>query len=493
MTIEIVSAREGHGGARSRAMGYQVRRTAFPAAQMMTDLIILVAMSHLSLKLTKFLHPETAKFAPAYEYVYVSIMMSLALVLSYFRCGIYRLMSSRGNQIQIFGITTRYLLVAIILLTGCLFLAQMSDEFSRVWLIIWSATSAAGLCAARLIAAGIAERLIKGGVLTKTTAIVGASELGAELATHLVQGRSGTCLLGVFDQRRSGRRSALPGNIVMYDLSDLEKLLRRGWVDEVVIAIPPLAFTRILELAQRFHPFPVTVRVVAPRGYQNFRALDSAQYGQIVTFRVMDKPLDEIAVVIKWLEDKIIGALCFLIALPLMVFIAGAIKLDSRGPVFFKQKRLGANNLSFDLFKFRSMYAEQADLLGQQLTRNGDPRVTRVGRILRRTSIDELPQLINVLRGEMSLVGPRPHAVAASAGGVVYARAVNEYPIRHRVKPGITGWAQVNGWRGETTRIEQIQRRVEHDLYYIENWSVSFDFIILFRTIFAVLSSQNAV
>ena len=161
--------------------------------------------------------------------------------------------------------------------------------------------------------------------------------------------------------------------------------------------------------------------------------------------------------------------------------------------MLFRQKRLGANNLPFGLLKFRSMYVEQTDPLGHQLTRAGDPRITRVGRFLRLTSLDELPQLINVLRGEMSLVGPRPHALAASAAGIAYARAIREYPIRHRVKPGITGWAQVNGWRGETATIEQIQRRVEHDLYYVENWSLSFDLFILGRTFFAVLSRANAV
>jgi exopolysaccharide biosynthesis polyprenyl glycosylphosphotransferase len=207
----------------------------------------------------------------------------------------------------------------------------------------------------------------------------------------------------------------------------------------------------------------------------------------------MGKPLDEVAALVKRVEDVVIAVFCLLLILPLLLVIALSIKLDSRGPVLFTQKRLGANNLPFDLLKFRSMYVEQADPLGNQLTRAGDPRITRVGRFLRMTSMDELPQLVNVLKGEMSLVGPRPHALAASAAGISYARAIIEYPIRHRVKPGITGWAQVNGWRGETTTIEQIRRRVEHDLYYVENWSLSFDLLILGRTVFAVLSRANAI
>ena len=276
-------------------------------------------------------------------------------------------------------------------------------------------------------------------------------------------------------------------------LPALYELLCRGCVDEVVIAIPPYASRRILELSGRFQPFPVSLRVLAPDGYESFQVLDSRRYGNIGTFRVMDRPLDEVATLVKRFEDVVIAAFCLVFLLPLMLVIALAIKLDSRGPVLFRQKRLGANNLPFDLLKFRSMFVEQTDPLGHQLTRIGDPRITRVGGFLRRTSMDELPQLINVLRGEMSLVGPRPHALAASAAGIAYARAISDYPIRHRVKPGITGWAQVNGWRGETTTIEQIRRRVEHDLYYIENWSLSFDLLILGRTVLAVLSRANAV
>jgi exopolysaccharide biosynthesis polyprenyl glycosylphosphotransferase len=248
-----------------------------------------------------------------------------------------------------------------------------------------------------------------------------------------------------------------------------------------------------LELSRRFQPFAVSLRVLAPAGYENFRVLDSRRYGDIGTFRVMDKPLDEVAILVKRIEDVVIATVCLLITLPLMLVIALGIKLDSRGPVLFRQKRLGANNLPFDLLKFRSMYVEQADPLGRQLTRADDPRITRFGRFLRMTSLDELPQLINVVKGEMSLVGPRPHALAASAAGVAYARAISDYPVRHRVKPGITGWAQVNGWRGETTTIEQIRRRVEHDLYYIENWSLGLDLLILGRTVLAVLSRANAI
>jgi Undecaprenyl-phosphate glucose phosphotransferase len=329
--------------------------------------------------------------------------------------------------------------------------------------------------------------------LTKNVAIVGTSELGQRLTANFIHEPRGIRVVGIFDERQSRIIKTNNSSTTVHPLSTLYELLCRGRVDEVMIAIPPHASNRILELSRRFHPFPVSLRVLAPDGYENFRLMDSRRYGEIGTFRVMGKPLDEVSALVKRTEDVMIAAICLVVMLPLMVVIAMFIRLDSRGAVLFRQKRLGANNLPFDLLKFRSMYVEQADLLGRQLTRAGDPRITRVGRFLRKMSLDELPQLINVLRGEMSIVGPRPHALAASAAGIAYARAIEEYPIRHRVKPGITGWAQVNGWRGETTTVEQIRRRVEHDLYYVENWSLAFDLLILGRTIFAVLSRANAI
>jgi Undecaprenyl-phosphate glucose phosphotransferase len=350
------------------------------------------------------------------------------------------------------------------------------------------------LCGFRLFTGSVAQRLKQRGRLRKNVAILGASEVGQQLAARLSEECPGTRLVGIFDDRQSRVvKSEFGSSPRVEQVTALYELLCRGCIDEVVIAIPPHASHRILELSRRFHPFPVSLRVLAPDGYENFRVLDSRQYGHIGTFRVMDKPLDEVAALVKRIEDVVIAAICLLITLPLMLAIAVAIKLDSPGPALFRQKRLGANNLPFNLLKFRSMYVEQTDPLGHQLTRAGDPRITRVGRFLRMTSLDELPQLINVLKDEMSLVGPRPHPLAASAAGVAYARAISDYPIRHRVKPGITGWAQVNGWRGETKTIEQIRRRVEHDLYYVENWSLSFDLLILGRTVFAVLSRANAI
>jgi lipopolysaccharide/colanic/teichoic acid biosynthesis glycosyltransferase len=176
-----------------------------------------------------------------------------------------------------------------------------------------------------------------------------------------------------------------------------------------------------------------------------------------------------------------------------MLLIALAIKLDSKGPIFFKQRRFGFNNKMVEIWKFRSLYVEQSDATAARLVMKNDPRVTRVGRFIRKTSLDELPQLFNVVFfGTLSLVGPRPHTAYSRAGEHLYDEAVDGYYARHRVKPGITGWAQVNGWRGETDSQEKLQHRVEHDLYYIENWSILFDLYILMRTPFALLRGEGA-
>jgi lipopolysaccharide/colanic/teichoic acid biosynthesis glycosyltransferase len=177
---------------------------------------------------------------------------------------------------------------------------------------------------------------------------------------------------------------------------------------------------------------------------------------------------------------------------PIMLITAIAIKLESKGPVFFVQDRHGFNNELIRIYKFRSMRTDMLDASAAKLVTKDDPRVTKVGKFIRRTSIDELPQLFNVLKGELSIVGPRPHALQAKAANTLYYEAVEGYFARHKVKPGITGWAQICGWRGETDTLDKIEQRVNHDLYYIENWSILFDLKILTLTPFRLFTSGNA-
>src|SRR5258708_305125 len=209
---------------------------------------------------------------------------------------------------------------------------------------------------------------------------------------------------------------------------------------------------------------------------------------------VFEAPITDWDLVMKGLFDHVGGLLILLLASPLRALVALAIRLDSPGRVLFRKKRFGFNNERIDVFKFRSLYHDQADPLATKVVTKNDKRVTRVGRFIRKTSLDELPQLFNVvLKDNLSLVGPRPHAVQGKLQNRLFDEAVDGYFARHRVKPGITGWAQINGWRGEVDTDEKIQKRVEFDLYYIENWSVLLDLYILLKTPFSLLTkNENA-
>ncbi len=238
-----------------------------------------------------------------------------------------------------------------------------------------------------------------------------------------------------------------------------------------------MAEGRILQMLKKLWVLPVDIRLSAHSNKLRFRPRSYSYLGNVPVLDVFDRPITDWDVVMKWLFDKIVGGLALICAAPLMLLVAIAIKLDSRGPVFFKQRRHGFNNELVEVYKFRSLYTDMTDHSVQKSVTKDDPRVTRVGRFIRKTSLDELPQLINVVfKGNLSLVGPRPHAVNQKIENRQFDEAVDGYFARHRVKPGITGWAQINGWRGELTSPEKIKQRVEHDLYYIENWSLLFDF-----------------
>ena len=205
-------------------------------------------------------------------------------------------------------------------------------------------------------------------------------------------------------------------------------------------------------------------------------------------FEIQRAPLSSAELTLKRMIDLVFSSVSLVLLAPLLATVALAIKLDSPGPVIFSQRRRGFNGREFKVHKFRTMTVMEDGAVILQ-TKRKDARVTRVGRVLRATSLDELPQLINVLRGQMSLVGPRPHAVAHDEG---YAKQISRYAFRQHVKPGLTGWAQVNGLRGETSRLELMEQRVAHDLWYIENWSIWFDLRIIMLTIFELIRPRNA-
>jgi Undecaprenyl-phosphate glucose phosphotransferase len=341
----------------------------------------------------------------------------------------------------------------------------------------------------------LVRRWTRQGRLDRRTVVVGADARGESLISAILDQRENDVrIVGLFDDRGDDRApTTIAGRTKLGTVDDLVEFARRTRIDLVIFALPISAEGRILQMLKKLWVLPVDIRLAAHSNNLRFRPRAYSYIGKVPVLDVYDKPITDWDVVTKMLFDRLVGGIMLLAAAPVMLIAALAIKLDSRGPVLFKQKRYGFNNEVIEVYKLRSMYVDQCDAAGSRQVTRSDARVTRVGAFLRRTSLDELPQLINVvIKGNLSLVGPRPHVVHAKAENRLYDEAVDGYFARHRVKPGITGWAQVRGWRGETDTQEKIQRRVEHDLEYIENWSVLLDLYILARTPFAVLGAKNA-
>lgn len=363
---------------------------------------------------------------------------------------------------------------------------------SQSWLLAWLIMSLSLLAAVRLGAALWLRHWHAAGRHRRRIAIIGAEAIGQQLLRCLHGHGEDIEIVGVYDDRKDRLPHRCMGHAIAGSVDTLVEDVRRRPVDQVVIALPLAAERRILEVLQALRQAPVDILLCPDLAGLRLKKLAAQDLGGAPLLVAVERPLKAWNRVAKAVLDQVLAAAILAAIAPLMLLIAASIKLDSAGPVLFRQRRYGLNNELIEVFKFRTMRSDATDRNAERLTARNDPRVTRVGAFLRRTSLDELPQFLNVLRGEMSVVGPRPHATAAKAGGLLYPEAVRGYHARHRVKPGITGWAQVNGWRGETETVEQIARRVEHDLYYIEHWTVGLDLWIVLRTIFGGFAGRNA-
>ena len=375
------------------------------------------------------------------------------------------------------------------------FFLKADQELSRVWTATWFALGVMFLAIIRVALARFVVELGRAGRFQRRAVVVGGGEIGGDLLRDLKKADPAEIrVLGVFDDRSDARS---PGSVEGFpklgSVDDLVDFARRSRLDLAIFALPITAEQRILTMLRKLWVLPIDVRLAAHSSRLRFRPRSYSHVGPAPVLDILDKPIADWDIVIKLAFDKVVGSLALIALSPALALTALAIKLDSPGPVLFRQKRYGFNNQLIEIIKFRSMYAGALDPTASQLVTRDDERVTRVGRIIRRASIDELPQLFNVVfKGDLSLVGPRPHATHAKAADRQYDEVVEGYFARHRVKPGLTGWAQVNGWRGETDRPEKIQSRVEHDLYYIENWSILFDLYILALTPLSILKATNA-
>jgi putative colanic acid biosynthesis UDP-glucose lipid carrier transferase len=323
----------------------------------------------------------------------------------------------------------------------------------------------------------------------RTAVIAGANELGRRLAASLRDDPTlGLRFAGYFDDRAPGRMTGVPGEENLGSLEGLADYCRSHQVDAIYIALPMASQPRIIALLERLRDTTASIYFVPDIFVSDLIQARVDSVGGLPVVAVCETPFTGINGIAKTASDYLLAlAIVFFIS-PMLVAIAIGVKLSSPGPVLFKQRRYGLDGRKIVVYKFRSMtVAEDGDVV-RQATRN-DARVTRFGAFLRKTSLDELPQFINVLQGRMSVVGPRPHAVAHNE---LYRKLIRGYMIRHKVKPGITGLAQVNGFRGETDTVEKMKGRVEHDLAYLRNWSLALDLQIILRTFLVVLKKQNA-
>ena len=382
--------------------------------------------------------------------------------------------------------------VTFALLQSVIFFLKLGDLLSRVWLASWYLSGGFTLIVSRWLLAQRVKSWTKAGQLTRRAVVYGATSFTRDFLADLEgDDTTGIRIVGVFDDRSRDRTTG-EATVRNGTLSDCVELARRNGIDLAIVGLPFSSEKRLLEVVNHLSVLPADIRLPAAATPVRLSPRLYSRIGNVAMIDLYDRPIADWGYVAKWVFDKVIASLLIVILAPLMAVIALLVKFDSRGPVIFRQRRYGFNNEMIEVFKFRSMYVDAEDRDASRLVTRGDPRVTRIGRFIRKTSIDELPQLFNVIRGELSLVGPRPHAVSAKAANQLYNEVVQRYFARHRVKPGITGWAQINGWRGETDTEDKLVRRVEHDLYYIDNWSVLFDLVILLRTPVALLRGENA-
>jgi Undecaprenyl-phosphate glucose phosphotransferase len=427
------------------------------------------------------------------QYASALALAGFAAVTVFQSLGLYNMAALSAAHRQLPRLLMGWTATVALLLAGLFFL-KVAPDFSRAWLALWYVSGAAALVAYRAAVAALTRQGLAQGQLTRRAIVYGTGPACESLLQSLDSDpHSDIRVCGVFDDRGIERASrTIAGHANLGNLDALMAFCRRTPVDMLIVALPVSAETRVLQLIKKLWVLPVDIRLAAQASKLRFRPRTYSFAGTVPLIDVVDRPITDWDVVLKWLFDKCVASLALLGLAPVMALVALAIKLDSRGPVLFRQKRYGFNNELIEVYKFRSMFVDQADANASKLVTKGDPRVTTVGRFIRKTSLDELPQLFNVIRGELSLVGPRPHALQAKAADRLYDDVVDGYFARHKVKPGITGWAQINGWRGETDTSEKIQKRVEHDLYYIDNWSVLLDLYILIKTPFALLGGENA-
>ncbi|MEM7422125.1 MAG: undecaprenyl-phosphate glucose phosphotransferase [Pseudomonadota bacterium] len=435
--------------------------------------------------------PETAvdtapgRFAVGFAAFAVPVLM--------WRAGLYRL-----ETILRPGLETGRMAVAVatafLFLLTVIFSLEAASAYPRSWLLALVAGAAGAILVIRVGIARILRQLCAGRLIGRSLVVLGGGEQARRLLAGLRRMPPELVTIdGIYGHGPEKPQVPVAGYRVLGGVEQLVQDARRGRIDDVIVALPWMADRQMAETVRALRELPVNVYVSSDlAGFSMAFRQASRTFRGLPVYAVAQRPISGWQTVSKTVLDYVAATAGLVLLSPLLALIALAIRLDSPGPVLFRQRRFGFNNQPFEIYKFRTMYhrgdPDQRDRRVQQ-ARRADPRITRVGAVLRRLSLDELPQLLNVIDGSMSLIGPRPHAVVHNEDFAAYVRG---YFARHNVKPGITGWAQVNGLRGETDTPDKIEARVAHDIYYTDNWSLALDLRILALTVIRVPFQNTA-
>ena len=459
------------------------RLSAFLVRLLLEEFLVVAASAYLASAIYQTVVIQ--EWPPAGIYITSALVVGFIVLLVSIGPGRYMSLQRQARHAFLWSGFSAVCLAFSFLLSG-LFLLKIAEPYSRATFVMQFITVGFAVLTNRaMVYARLQSAIAKGLLEARRVVLVGDVKDCGRFAACL--SGTGIRLVGSFPFPTGGCQSLSTAGGDDPARSFVEEC-RRVAPDDILILCSHDTLTRTAGLAASLSELPASLHVALVESADLLAAARIVEFGHTVTLQVSQPPLSALDRATKRVFDVVAASLALLVLSPLMFIVALAIKLDSRGTVFFRQIRHGYNNEAIQVFKFRTMTVCEAGEKFVQATR-GDRRVTRIGRILRRTNIDELPQLINVLLGEMSIVGPRPHATAHNE---MFEKRISVFSRRHIVKPGITGWAQVNGYRGETDTLEKMQRRVEYDLYYIDNWSLLFDLRIIVMTLLSRSSYVNA-
>ena len=420
---------------------------------------------------------------------------AIILCINYFLIRVSRdgYAAFKGQGEDVGGSSLAEFLLASGLTTLVILQLEMMKDFSRGFALYFIGFSMVALFLSRILFRKLISKLMDRGVVGQRVAIYADSAKGADKVAKLLELERLPHLriIGYADDRRQTKPEARE-LAYLGGFDALLQMARTGQLDQVILALPQIRQDRLEYIADTLSAASIDLCVL-PRETLELKTGYRVNFlGSLPVFAIWQQPIRDVDGIVKEVLDRGLAVTAIVLLSPILLLTGLAIRLESKGPILFRQKRFGFNNNEISVLKFRSMYVDRQDTSGAERTQKNDPRVTRVGRFIRRTSIDELPQLFNVLKGDMSLVGPRPHATMMRVGDKYYFDAVKGYTARHRVKPGITGLAQVRGLRGEIATTERARKRVEYDVYYIENWSPLLDIRIMIETVVKLIWDKNA-